>query len=392
MEDNLDPTATSESSDTDLLNDEEVDTTPPKEAEPPKSEDLVDPDEEEEEEEETPEPEKEEEEEENPEEENKIIRPSWNELKAKYPGIEKNKELREVYFREKAFSDIYSNVDEAKDASEKARILEFFDSSLSDGTPDALLSNLNPQALEGFAEKILPSLRTANKDLFIKATAPVLIDIVNNINESAIAKGDKNLETSVLNVCKWLFGDFKIPSRVGNVTSPEIEKEKRSLQETREKLISTQRMDFTSRVEKSIGKQLDKLVREGLETDNPFLTDTIVEKTLSRVRDTITSDKEFLSKLSIIYKQAEKSGYPSEYAARVISAYLGRAKGIALKARAEIKSTALGKQSTKPNGVNTTRKVVRTEKGNGEVGKSKTGEVDMRSTRAISDLDILNRP
>jgi hypothetical protein len=390
VEDNLDPTATSESSDTDLLNDEEVDTTPPKEAEPPKSEDLVDPDEEEEEEEETPP--KEEEEEENPEEENKITRPSWNELKAKYPGIEKNKELREVYFREKAFSDIYSNVDEAKDASEKARILEFFDSSLSDGTPDALLSNLNPQALEGFAEKILPSLRTANKDLFIKATAPVLIDIVNNINESAIAKGDKNLETSVLNVCKWLFGDFKIPSRVGNVTSPEIEKEKRSLQETREKLISTQRMDFTSRVEKSIGKQLDKLVREGLETDNPFLTDTIVEKTLSRVRDTITSDKEFLSKLSIIYKQAEKSGYPSEYAARVISAYLGRAKGIALKARAEIKSTALGKQSTKPNGVNTTRKVVRTEKGNGEVGKSNTGKVDMRSTRAISDLDILNRP
>jgi hypothetical protein len=390
VEDNLDNTATSESSDADLLNDEGV-AAPPEEAEPPKSEDLVDPDDVEEEEEVEEKPEEPEEPEEEETEENKITRPSWNELKSKYPGIEKNKELREVYFREKAFSELYSNLDEAKDASEKARILEFFDSSLSDGTPDALLSNLNPQALEGFAEKILPSLRTANKDLFIKATAPVLIDIVNNINESALAKGDKNLETSVLNVCKWLFGDFKIPARVGNVaSSPEIEKEKKSLQETREKLIATQRQDFTTRIEKSIGRQLDKIVREGLETDNPFLTDTIVEKTLSRVRDTITSDKDFLSKLSIIYKQAEKSGYPSEYAARVISSYLGRAKGIALKARAEIKATALGKQSTKASG-DKTRKVVRTEKGNGEVGKKTGNKVDLRSTRAISDLDILNQ-
>ena len=388
MEDNLDPTTSPETSDTDLLNDEEVDTTPPEEAEPPKSEDLVDPDEEvEEEEEEKPEPE--EEDLEDPEEENKITRPSWNELKAKYPGIEKNKELREVYFREKAFSELYSNLDEAKDASEKARVLEFFDSALADGTPDALINNLNPQALEGFAEKILPSLRTANKDLFIKATAPFLIDIVNNINESAVSKGDKNLETSVLNVCKWLFGDFKIPARVGNITSPEIEKEKRSLQETREQLISTQRRDFTARVEKSIGKQLDKIVREGLETENPFLTDTIVEKTLNKVKETITNDREFLSKISIIYKQAEKSGYPSEYAARVISSYLGRAKGIALKARAEIKATALGKQSTKKAGVENKR-VVRTEKGNGEVSKN-SGKVDLRSTRAISDLDILNQ-
>jgi hypothetical protein len=386
-EDNLDTTTSSETSDTDLLSEEKEETTPPEDS-------IVDEGKEEEEEEteeesETKEESTEEDEEEDTDEE-KITRPSWKEIKEKYPEIAKNKEFREVYFREKAFSEIFPTVEDAKEAGEKARVLEVFDASLIDGDPSYLVQNLSPKSLEGFTNKVLPALRNLNKDLFLKATAPVLVDIVNNIHEHALTKGDKNLETSVLNICNWLFGDFKIPPRMGGRVDPEVEREKKTLQQERANLLLGQRKEFTGKVERSIGRQLTKLVSEGLGIDNEFVASSIVKETIDKVKSTIYSDKDFIARVQSIYAQAERAGYSPEYATRVVSAYLGRAKGIALKARAELKASALRKQSSKGSGEDTKR-VVRTEKGTRESSK-KSDKVDLRNTRLLSDLDILNQP
>lgn len=383
----LDPNASPETSDADLLADEGKEETTP---EPDKIEDEepVEPEETEEEEEETQEDEETETED---EDEEKITRPSWKEIKEKYPEIAKNKEFREVYFREKAYSELFPTIEDAKEAGEKARVLEVFDQSLIDGDPGYLIKNLSPTSLAGFTNKVLPALREYNKDLFLKATAPVVIDIVNNIHDHAVNKGDKNLQTSVLNVCNWLFGEFKVPGRLNPTrVDPEVEKEKKTLQEERANLLLTHRKEFTGKIERSIGRQLSKIIGEGLGIENEFLATSVIEKTLEKVKSTIYSDKDFITRVQSIYQQAERAGYSPEYATRVVSAYLGRAKGIALKARAEFKASAVGKQSTNGGGKDT-RRVVRTEKGTKETEK-RTEKVDLRNTRMLSDLDIINRP
>lgn len=396
-EDNLDTNTSPETSDTDLLSEEGEETTPKTE----EVDDLKEPESESESEdekeledkteEETEEPTDEDEEEDTDEE--KITRPSWKEIKEKYPEIAKNKEFREVYFREKAFSDIFPTVEDAKEAGDKARVLEVFDSSLVDGDPSYLIQNLSPKSLEGFTSKVIPALREFNRDLYLKATAPVIVDIVNSIHDHAVSKGDKHLQTSVLNVCNWLFGDFKVPPRIGGgKVDPEVEREKKTLQEERANLLLTHRKEFTGKIERSLGRQLTKIVSEGLGIENEFTANSVVEKTLEKVKSTIYSDKEFITRMQSIYAQAERAGYPPEYATRAISAYLGRAKGIALKARAEFKASALGKQSTKKAGEEN-KKVVRTVKGTKESSDSeKKSKIDLRNTRLISDLDILNRP
>lgn len=386
----LDNGADPEISDTDLLSEGKEEKITPADDDKVKEEvDSLTDDEPDKEVEEKVEEETTEEEEETSEED--ITRPSWKEIKEKYPEIAKNKEFREVYFREKAYTELFPTLDDAKLAGDKARVLETFDTSLRDGDPTYLIQNLAPKSLEGFANKVLPAIKNLDKDLYLKTTAPFVIDLVNNIQDYAASKGDKNLELSVGNICKWLFGDFKVPSRIttGRV-DPEVEREKRNLQEERANLILSHRKDFTGKVERSIDRQLSKLLSEGLGVDNEFLSNSIIEKSITQVKNTIYSDKDFIARVQGLYQQAERAGYSPEYATRVVSAYLGRAKGIALKARAELKASALGKQSPKKV-EEVTKRVTRTEKGNNETGK-RTDKVNLRSTREISDLEILNRP
>ena len=320
--------------------------------------------------------------EEEQEAENSITRPSWNELKEKYPGIEKNKEVREVYFREKAFSEVFSSVDDAKLANDKALHLDYFDQAFAEGKVEVLINALTDETKEVFAEKILPTLYENDPKLFNRAYRPVLVELVNEIHNFADKKQDDNLKKSVLNICKYIFNDYKLPAR-NTPSSPEIEGEKRKLQEERANLFNQNKSQFTNSTEKAIQKTLDKIILDGLNVKNEFLQSSILKETKKAVLNTIYQDPAFATRMKSLYAQAARSNFTDEYKARIISTLLGRAKGIALKARADIKASALGKRpaekpENKPNRV--------------EGRKTETKESSKKgntSTSGKSDMDII---
>ncbi len=325
--------------------------------------------------------------EEDQEQEAQITRPSWKELKDKFPGIEKNKEVREVYFREKAYSEIFPTVDDAKEANSKAEALDFFDSGLSTGDPNVLLKNLKPEVVDKLSQSLLPALYEHDHKLFVKATRPLLVNVINEVYERGVKNEDENLKTSVLNVCKILFGEFKLPDRSSGRKDPELENERRALNEERENLILGRRQEFTTKAEGSIHRQLTKIIQDGLNIDNEFLTESITDKTLAKVKATLATDAEFMARLNSIRRQAEKSGFAPEYITRIVAAYLGRAKGLALKLRGELKSSAMSKRSAQ-SVEKGSRRIEGTEKGNGESKSS--SKADLRDTRKYSDLDIIS--
>jgi cobalamin biosynthesis protein CobT len=120
-----------ETSDLDVLNEgadneeetsEETSSEETESEESPEDESLEDSDEEEEESSEESEEESEEEELEEPE----ITRPSWRMIKEKFPELAKDKDFREMFHREKAYTETFPTIEEAKSAKEKADVLDFF--------------------------------------------------------------------------------------------------------------------------------------------------------------------------------------------------------------------------------------------------------------------------
>jgi hypothetical protein len=338
---------TSLSEDVELLSEETPEETP-EEVTDDETSDEETPDEEEpsEDEEET------EEEPEEDEDEDKITRPSWKEIKDKHPELAKNKDFREMFHRERAFSDLFPTLEDARDASEKAQALDFFDSSLQEGKPEVLINSLasNEAIANKFADRIIPALYAANPKLFQRATQPLMVEMLNAVAERANGTKDDNLLISAKNIAKFLFGKFEIPARENRI-NPELENEKKQLQTERARLIDNQRNDFLSRADKSISKQLSKAITEGLDPKNElsdFARQALIEKVLAETRHTLTSDKAFSSKIQNLVRLAEKSGFPQDYLPRLISAYLGRAKTTALTLRAKYKSAAVEKRTAPP--------------------------------------------
>jgi hypothetical protein len=378
-EDNLE-SGNSEASDVDLLSEDQ---SPDSELETGETEEETPEEETSDETSETEESDEEVSDEDEPEEEvEEPTRPSWKTIKEKYPELTKDKDFREMFHREKAFSEVFPTVEDAREASEKVQVLDSFDSALAEGDVGYLVNSLNDKTLATFTDKVLPSLREANPKLFFRATRPVMVEMLQSVVARAEGSQDENLKKSAQNIAKYLFGTTEIPKGNPKEVPPEIEEERNKLKQERSNLFQQQRSEFFGTAENSIAKQLKKIVSEGINPDNTltdFVVESIINKTLNETKATLLSDQAFVSKVQQLARQAEKNGFPPDFKPRIISAYLGRAKQLALTLRAKHKSAAIGKKAP----VSKTRIEAK--------GSSNTGKTTQTSnTKRKSDLDIIN--
>lgn len=322
-----------------------------------------------------------------------ITRPSWKLIKEKYPELAKDKDFRNIYFRDKAFTEVFPTVAEAKSAQEKAELFEFVDSSLASGNPKEIVQKLNEETREKLANNILPALFSVDKKLFGIATRPIVINLLHEVHDYAVEAKDENLRKSIRNISYYLTKSADLPARPSPITSPEIEQERAKLQREREESFLRNQRDFLTTTDGVVAKKLATIVAEGLNSNkelNEFGRQAVVEKTLADVRRILVSDDPLNKRIVSLHRLAAKSGFTTEHKARIISALLERARTVIPQIRAKHIASALGKQPSKSNGK--TDKIV-TKAGERVVSKSgPKGVVSVRDidTKKTSELDFLS--
>lgn len=321
-----------------------------------------------------------------------ITRPSWKLIKEKYPDLAKDKDFRNIYFRDKAFTEVFPTVAEAKSAQEKAELFEFVDSSLASGNAKDLVVKLNEETREKLANNILPSLFSVDKKLFGIATRPVIINLLHEAYDFAVESKDENLRKSVRNLSFYLTKNADLPPRPAPVTSPELEKERANIQKEREEIFLRNQRDFLTTTDSVVAKKLASLVSEGLGANkelNDFGRQAVVEKTLADVRRILVSDDPLNKRIISLHKLAAKSGFTTQHKARIISALLERAKTVIPQIRAKHIASALGKQPSKGNGK--TDKIVAKAGNEAKTRISTKGVVSVKDidTKRTSEMDFL---
>lgn len=328
-------------------------------------------------------------------------RPSIKEMIKEVPEAEKLfkkfPQLRDAYYTEGKFRVLFPTVEDAEVASAKAESLDTINELVMGGSSREVLESIrkeSPESFKKFAANFLPTLSAIDDGVFTEIAMPVVNTVIRNLARMGEKNKDNNMISAAKIMAHYLHGSYEIPEgEAKRNADPELEKERKKLQDERNELNTTKYREFEGSVHTRTSKQLNKLITEGLDTTNTlsdFTKSKIIEEVIDRVGSEIQNDAQFQNQLNKLWKTAQQSGFKGDAADRIIIAYLSRAKRLIPNIRAKVKTEALGgskRRST--NSSDTTRR----ESNSGRSSERRVQtDTDPKKVnwKKQSDMDILN--
>jgi hypothetical protein len=324
--------------------------------------------------------------------------PEYNDIKKKYPTFFKEfPGMRHTLFRMKAIDRIFPTVEEARSVAEKHDDLIQLEAAVLGGESDKVirgLKNIDPDAMEKFAEQILPALFSEARPVHDRITANVLSTALRVAQRQARSSGNKNLYNAVGHMSQFLFGKDVPPEATRRESSPEIEAQKKELDAREQQMYDAQARGFQDDVTSTGERLLRKALVKGLDPNDAlpdFVKESIVNAAIDKIGAAMDRDEAHLTVINNLWARAQRAGFDKTSKAKLVAAWFGRAKSLVGPTRRKLVQAAIEKQEGKgPTKDVHRRRHIRTGgKGGGkEVGfKPKSArEVDWSKT---SDLDIL---
>lgn len=306
-----------------------------------------------------------------------VRRPSLKKILEKYPNIAKEfPDIKHVFYREGKYAEICGTVEDAKEMSDKAEMLDGFSGVIENGKFDVFVKALNDDQQGNFADRILPALHKVNRDLFIRATRPLFVEMFNKAYNSS---SDENMKNSVLNMCHYLFGKRELPKNFEQKIDPEVEKQKRELDQEKNRMVSEKFAGFQESVQSFVNTKLSTEIMGRLD---PKMSDahklSITNSILDDIDAELSSDQFHMSSMASFWRRAQKDNLNPEWRSKIITAYLGRARQNINSIIKKYSSGSKSEAKTAP------------KRPNSVPGKQLDKNVSQKSTKQVSDLDIIN--
>ena len=337
-------------------------------------------------------------------------------VKEKYPDFAKTNEFRELrnaYFRESKFSELFPTIEDAKEAAENNdTFVKLNDDIINKGDATSLLEsvkNASPESLKKLTSSFLDKVYALDETLYIEAVKPVFRGLAKQIyNEgqkalkrNAESEDGKALVWTARNIMQYVFQDADEVTKDEPRADPKISEKEKELSE-REQAIA--RDKFTSAYntcDTSVERHLDKAILEGLDPDgklNEFTRDTLVEKIKNEIKAQISKDNLHLKRMGSLWKRAEQQGFSRESLSSIVTAYLERARPVIPTVRNKFRSMAIKDRVTKDDDENSREESPKlVSRGRSGRAPANDGKVNLKiaDTRKIdynktSDDDIFN--
>lgn len=324
--------------------------------------------------------------------------PEYNDIKKKYPTFFKEfPGMRHTLFRMKAIDRIFPTVEEARSVAEKHDDLIQLEAAVLGGEGDKVLrglKNIDPDAMERFAEAVLPALFNESRQTHDRITANVLSTALRVAQRQARSSGNKNLWNAVGHISQFLFGKDAPPETTRRESSPELEAQRQALDDREQQMYDNQARGFQEDVTSTGNRLLRKALAKGLDPNDTlpdFVKDSIVKTAVDQVGSAMDKDEAHLSVINNLWARAQRAGFDKASKAKLIAAYMGRAKVLVGPTRRRLVQSAIDKQEGRgPDKDVQRRRHIRAGGKGGSEGrgfKPKTArDVDWSKT---SDLDIL---
>lgn len=324
--------------------------------------------------------------------------PEYKDIQKKYPKFFKDfPGMRHTLFRMKRMDRIFTTVEEAEQTVEKHDDLLQLEDAVVKGEPDKVLRGLKairPEGLDQFADNFLPALYKDHREVHDRITTNLLSTALRVAQQQARSSGNKNLFHSVGHLSQFLFNSDTPPEVRKTAPSPELQAERDRFNQEKTQFFEAQAREFQGDVVQTGERLLRKEISRNLDPDDvlpDFIKKSIVDTALAEIGDALDKDDAHVQAMNALWQRSTKAGYSKDAKAKLVAAYLGRAKRLAGPIKRRLVKAAVAKQSgDSRGGRNINRRPHIRQGGKGKSGKGfrprTAREVDWNRT---SDLDIL---
>lgn len=330
-------------------------------------------------------------------------RPTIEAINKKFPNFFKEfPGTKNIWFREKQFSELFHTPAEARVAAESAEVYRSLQDDIVNGTGEKLIPALKESdSLDKFASNFLPNLFKTDKDLHYKTILPILEDSVRAaFREAKRIGGDsgENLKNAALVLSNFLFGDMEVAEGKRTFVEASSDKKDTKVSEERKAWEAERYNNFNIDVNEKIFNSLSTDINSGFkQTDNltKFMKDSISEQVIKKVVATVRADKLHMKYMDRLWQEAKANGYKETDKTRIYNASLARAKSLIPSIRRQLIAEAIGSSPSEQQRRSTVVDQQKSRREPGASGSVPNTQPKQPSSKRInwkktSDVDFLN--
>jgi len=250
------------------------------------------------------------------------------ELFKKIPG------LREALERDKAFGEVFSTVEEAKDAHKNSGFLSAMYNDIASGDVDRTanfikaVKNTSAEAFEDFSHTILESIGKVDPQLYGEVMLKPMKRAIMAMYSDALKSGNRNLAAVAIHAHNYWFDTQDIKAPLEERKKATKTKEQEAWEKEKQEYEGTKAQEFRGGITEvvnhsmklSITKELDGIKMDDYQKRN------IIRDIFAGVDEVLGTDKRYLGGIQSLFDQAKSSKYSPDWKSRIVKAYLQRAR------------------------------------------------------------------
>jgi hypothetical protein len=259
------------------------------------------------------------------------------EILAKYPKLFKDfPYLEKAYYREQQFTETFPTVQDAKVASNKARILDQVDQQIMNGDISTVLQAAKQEDQEAFykiADNYLPTLRRVDQQAYYHVVGNLLKDTIISMVRESRALGDQGapLQAAANILNQYVFGsqNFTPPTTLSRQPNPGEQQRAQQIQYEDQQRFMGQfesvKDDLQTRADNVLKSTITQHI-DPKESMTDYVRTHATAEAFQTLENLISKDRQFRGLLDRLWEKAFQTGFDKTSTDRIKSAYLSKAK------------------------------------------------------------------
>lgn len=254
----------------------------------------------------------------------KEILKAFPDLFKKFPYLEK------AYYRDRQFTEVFSDVESAKEAVGKAQSFDEMETYLMNGSTTEVLQAVkqhNPEAFNKIADNYLTSLLETDQGAYynvisnvIKQTVVTMMNDGKNRNDAVLQEAARILNQFVFNTSQ-----LQQPSKLSKQPTTESQQ----LQQERQAFVAERFQTTLGDLETKVGNILKATIGQNIdpkEAMSDYVRRNATRDAYTDLESLIDQDTVFRKNLDRLWEKAFESGFKKPQVDAIRSAYLSKAK------------------------------------------------------------------
>jgi len=243
--------------------------------------------------------------------------------------------LRRAIQADAAVFSNFGSIEEMEEFAGRQENYAVFENSIISGEPELILKTLkqvNPEAFSRFVENFTPTINELSPDVFREKIAhPVISNFLKSAIDEGTKSGNENLILAAKHLARATYGtkDGSIPEVVSLKRDKKVDPEKVALEQKLKAHEDGKLNDFQDTVWVKAKEIFEAEIRKIINPRNelvPLIERAVMKEIEDEIGLELAQDQVYNSQINQLWRAAVRNNFRPEIKARVIQAFLARAR------------------------------------------------------------------